>query len=210
MVRRNIYVAMHHCSCYNIIDEDPARCWPIADYPGEVAERAAPRNPTPEVYPMEDNVNLKTKVEARFLREQFDTKFDMPKFDMPKMEVPAAFREFAEKGVAQTKDAYEKMKAAAEESDRMLETATRPPARARPSTASKVIEIARYQHQRGFRLRREPVRREVAVRAGRAVDRACARAVRDADRAGQGAGRRSRRRSRPRPPSRSRPASPRR
>ena len=41
-------------------------------------------------------------------------KFDIPKFDMPKMEVPAAFREFAEKGVAQTKEAYEKMKATAE------------------------------------------------------------------------------------------------
>ena len=49
-------------------------------------------------------------------------KFDIPSFDMPKMEVPAAFREFAEKGVAQTKEAYEKMKAAAEENTEMLET----------------------------------------------------------------------------------------
>ena len=40
-------------------------------------------------------------------------KFEMPKFDMPSMEVPAAFREFAEKGVAQAKDGYEKAKAAA-------------------------------------------------------------------------------------------------
>jgi hypothetical protein len=32
-------------------------------------------------------------------------KFEIPKFDMPKMEVPAAFREFAEKGVAQSKEA---------------------------------------------------------------------------------------------------------
>jgi hypothetical protein len=38
-------------------------------------------------------------------------KFEMPKFDMPKVEMPAAFREFAERGVAQAKDTYEKMKA---------------------------------------------------------------------------------------------------
>src|SRR2546421_12464322 len=50
-------------------------------------------------------------------------KFDIPSFDMPKMEVPAAFREFAEKGVAQTKDAYEKFKTVAEENTAMLETA---------------------------------------------------------------------------------------
>src|ERR1041385_5779493 len=49
-------------------------------------------------------------------------KFDIPSFDMPKMEVPAAFREFAAKGVAQTKEAYEKMKAAAEENTQILET----------------------------------------------------------------------------------------
>ena len=38
-------------------------------------------------------------------------KFDLPKFDLPKLEVPAAFREIAEKGVAQAKDAYERVKA---------------------------------------------------------------------------------------------------
>ena len=48
-------------------------------------------------------------------------KFEMPKFEMPKFEVPAAFREFAEKGVAQAKDAYEKVKAAAEEATYLLE-----------------------------------------------------------------------------------------
>src|SRR6476469_559977 len=35
-------------------------------------------------------------------------KFEIPKFEMPKMEVPAAFREFAEKGVSQAKDNWEK------------------------------------------------------------------------------------------------------
>ena len=49
-------------------------------------------------------------------------KFEMPKFDMPKVEMPAAFREFAERGVAQAKDTYEKMKAAAEEATDVLES----------------------------------------------------------------------------------------
>ena len=31
-------------------------------------------------------------------------KFDIPNFDLPRMEVPAAFREFAEKGVAHALD----------------------------------------------------------------------------------------------------------
>ncbi len=30
-------------------------------------------------------------------------KFEMPKFDIPKVEMPAAFREFAERGVAQAR-----------------------------------------------------------------------------------------------------------
>jgi len=35
-------------------------------------------------------------------------KFEMPKFDLPNMEMPEAFREIAEKGVEQTRDAYAK------------------------------------------------------------------------------------------------------
>ena len=70
-------------------------------------------------------------------------KFDIPKFDMPKMEVPAAFREFAEKGVAQTKDAYEKMKAAAEENTEMLETVYATASKGSTEYGLKVIEIAR-------------------------------------------------------------------
>jgi phasin len=70
-------------------------------------------------------------------------KFEMPKFDMPKMEVPAAFREFAEKGVAQTKDAYEKLKAAAEEGTEMLETCYSTASKGQAEYGMKVIEIAR-------------------------------------------------------------------
>lgn len=46
---------------------------------------------------------------------------EMPKFEMPKVEVPEMVREFAEKGVKQAKDGYDKMKAAAEETTDLLE-----------------------------------------------------------------------------------------
>ena len=50
-------------------------------------------------------------------------KFEFPKFDLPKMDVPEGVREFAEKGLAQTREAYEKAKASAEEATRILEDA---------------------------------------------------------------------------------------
>jgi phasin len=42
-------------------------------------------------------------------------------FDMPRFEVPAAYRELAEKGVVQAKQNYERCKAAAEETNELLE-----------------------------------------------------------------------------------------
>lgn len=70
-------------------------------------------------------------------------KFEMPKFDMPSMEVPAAFREFAEKGVAQSKDTYEKMKAAAEHATETLETVYTTASKGSTEYGLKAIEIAR-------------------------------------------------------------------
>src|SRR3989440_5257056 len=70
-------------------------------------------------------------------------KFDIPNFEMPKMEVPAAFREFAEKGVAQSKDAYEKFKAAAEENTAMLETVYTTASKGTTEYGLKVLEVAR-------------------------------------------------------------------
>ena len=46
--------------------------------------------------------------------------YEMPKFDLPKMEMPDAFREMAEKGVAQAKDNYEKIQAATVEATELL------------------------------------------------------------------------------------------
>jgi phasin len=70
-------------------------------------------------------------------------KFEIPKFEMPKMEVHPAFREFAEKGVAQSKDAYEKMKAAAEESTELLETFYSTANKGAAEYGKKMLDVAR-------------------------------------------------------------------
>jgi phasin len=48
---------------------------------------------------------------------------DLPNFELPNTEIPAAFRELAEKGVAQAQDTYAKVKAAAGEATNVLEEA---------------------------------------------------------------------------------------
>jgi phasin len=77
-------------------------------------------------------------------------KFEMPKFDMPKVEMPAAFREFAERGVAQAKDNYEKMKAAAEEATDVLETTYSTATKGCSDYGLKVIEVARANTNAAF------------------------------------------------------------
>ena len=77
-------------------------------------------------------------------------KFDIPSFEMPKFEVPAAFREFAEKGVAQSRDAYEKFKAAAEENTETLETVYSAASQGSTEYGLKMIEIARYNTNSAF------------------------------------------------------------
>ena len=77
-------------------------------------------------------------------------KFEMPKFDIPKVEMPAAFREFAERGVAQAKDTYEKMKAAAEEATDVLETTYSTATKGASDYGLKVIEVARANTNAAF------------------------------------------------------------
>jgi phasin len=76
--------------------------------------------------------------------------FEMPKFEMPKMEVPAALREWAEKGVAQAKDGYEKMKSAAEEATEVLEDTYATAAKGCTDYNLKVIEVARINTNAAF------------------------------------------------------------
>src|SRR5271155_4817891 len=77
-------------------------------------------------------------------------KFEMPKFDIPKVEMPAAFREFAERGVAQAKDTYEKMKAAAEEATDVLETTYSTASKGASEYGQKVIDTARVNTNAAF------------------------------------------------------------
>src|ERR1700685_2420212 len=77
-------------------------------------------------------------------------KFEMPKFEIPKVEMPAAFREFAERGVAQAKDTYEKMKAAAEEATDVLETTYSTASKGTADYGLKVIEAARVNTNAAF------------------------------------------------------------
>ncbi len=79
-------------------------------------------------------------------------KFDIPKFDLPKIEVPAAFREIAEKSVAQAKDAYEKVKAATEEATDVLEDTYTTAMKGTVDYNLKLIEAARANANAAFDL----------------------------------------------------------
>ena len=69
--------------------------------------------------------------------------YEMPKFDLPKMEMPEAFREMAEKGVAQVKDIFDKTKSAAEEATDRLKSTYMTAAKGTADYNLKVMEIAR-------------------------------------------------------------------
>jgi phasin len=86
-----------------------------------------------------------------------DAKFEMPKFEMPKfeiptMEVPPAFREAAEKGIAQAKDNYEKMKSAAEQATDVLEETYATASKGCAGYGLKVIETTRANSNAAFDL----------------------------------------------------------
>ena len=78
--------------------------------------------------------------------------FEMPTFEMPKMEVPAAFREVAEKGVAQAKEQYEKMKSAAEDATEMLEETYTTASKGCSDYGLKLVETAKANSNAAFDL----------------------------------------------------------
>ena len=82
-------------------------------------------------------------------------KFEMPKFEMPKFEVPPVFREFAEKGVAQAKENYEKVKTAAEQATDVLEDTYSTASKGCASYGLKVIEATRANSDATFDLMSE-------------------------------------------------------
>jgi len=94
---------------------------------------------------------MKPKAKAASELPKFEIpRFDVPKFDMPALEVPAAFREFAEKGVTQAKDNWEKMKAATEEATDLIETSYASASKGCASYVLKMIEISRANSNAAF------------------------------------------------------------
>ena len=79
-------------------------------------------------------------------------KFEIPKFEMPKMEMPAAFRELAEKGLAQAKTNYDKVKSAAEKATDSLEGAYTTASSGCSDYSLKLIETARTNSNAAFDL----------------------------------------------------------
>lgn len=77
-------------------------------------------------------------------------KFPMPNFDLPKMEVPAAFRDMAEKGAAQARENYEKLKSAAEEVTDVLEDTYAKVAKGAADCGLKMLEAARVNSNAQF------------------------------------------------------------
>jgi phasin len=69
--------------------------------------------------------------------------YEVPNIDLAKLEVPAAFREFADQGVAQGRDYYEKAKAATEKATDQLKDTYTTVANGVTAYNLKVIEIAR-------------------------------------------------------------------
>jgi phasin len=76
--------------------------------------------------------------------------YEIPKFDLPKMEVPAAFRELADKGIAQARDTYEKAKTATEKATDQLKDTYTAAAKSATDYNLKVIEIARTNTNTAF------------------------------------------------------------
>jgi phasin len=76
--------------------------------------------------------------------------YEIPTIGLPEMEVPAAFRELADKGVAQARDTYEKAKAVTEKAANQLKDTYTTAAKGATDYNLKVIEIARTNTNTAF------------------------------------------------------------
>ena len=112
---------------------------------------------------------------------------EIPKSDLSKMEMPAAFRELADKGVAQARNTYENAKAATEEATDLLKDTYKTAAKGATDYNLKVIEIARANANSAFDYAYELMGVKSPSEFVESVDRACAQAVRGDDRTDQGA-----------------------
>lgn len=75
---------------------------------------------------------------------------EIPKFDLPNMEMSAAFRELADRSVAQARNTYENAKAATEEATDLLKDTYKTAAKGATDYNLKVVEIARTNANTAF------------------------------------------------------------
>jgi phasin len=76
--------------------------------------------------------------------------YEMLKFDLPKVEMPEAFRQIAEKGVAQAKDNFERIQSATEAATDLLKGTYTMAAKGATDYNLKFIEIARTNANAAF------------------------------------------------------------
>ena len=105
-----------------------------------------------DTVPVTPKMKPKTAVELPKVEGPKFTGFDMPKFEIPNIEVPPAFREIAEKGVAQAKENYEKMKSATEEATGVLEDTYANASKGAAEYGAKLIETTRANTNAAFDL----------------------------------------------------------
>jgi phasin len=76
--------------------------------------------------------------------EAFTAPFaQFPQFEFPRVEFPGAYRDVAEKGIAQAKENYDRVKAAAEEASELIETTYTTATRGASEYNLKLIEAVR-------------------------------------------------------------------
>lgn len=106
--------------------------------------------------PRADNVFAMPRFEIpKFEMPKFDIPNLVPNFGSPNLEVPAAFRDWAEKGVAQTREAYQRMKSVADESAEIVENTYTTAAKGTAEYGLKLIENARTNSNAAFDFARD-------------------------------------------------------
>jgi len=81
---------------------------------------------------------------------QINSSFGSSTYEIPKMEVPARFREMSDKGVAQARDAYAKVKVASEEAADLLESTYATVAKGATNYNLKLIDFSRTNTRAAF------------------------------------------------------------
>jgi phasin len=81
--------------------------------------------------------------------------FEAFSMNLPTVEVPAAFREFAEKGITQARDAYARMKSAAEDATDMVEDTYETAREGAFTLGVKAIDSAKSNTDASFALARD-------------------------------------------------------